>query len=80
MVAQKIENLAKEKSPFRSVEPSIQNNRVATPIDKIVRRSRANRRAIEMLDGDQQDYLRRSAKAFLVARMKKAKQSHKEKS
>jgi hypothetical protein len=40
-------------------------------IDKIIGRCKADRRAIEMLDEDQKEYLRRNAKEFLAARMKK---------
>jgi len=44
-------------------------------INKIIGRSKANRRAIELLDEDQQEYLRRNARAFLAARMKKMKKA-----
>jgi hypothetical protein len=38
---------------------------------------KADRRAIETLDKDRQEYLRRNAKAFLAARMKKSKKRNK---
>jgi hypothetical protein len=44
-------------------------------INKIIGRCKADRRAIEGLDKDQQEYLRRNAKAFLAARMKKSKKT-----
>jgi hypothetical protein len=47
-------------------------------IDKIIGRCKADRRAIEMLDEDQKEYLRRNAKAFLAARMKKMKRRDRE--
>ena len=54
-------------------------SQVARPtIDKIIGRCKADRRAIEMLDEDQKEYLRRNAKAFLAARKKKTKRLHKQ--
>jgi hypothetical protein len=46
-------------------------------INKIIGRCKADRRAIETLDKDQQEYLRRNAKTFLAARMKKSKTRNK---
>ena len=42
-------------------------------INKIIGRCKADRIAIEALDKDQQEYLRRNAKTFLAARMKRSK-------
>ena len=48
----------------------------ATPmIDKIIGRCKADIKAIEMLDEDQKEYLRRNAKTFLAARIKKMKRT-----
>jgi hypothetical protein len=46
-------------------------------INKIIGGCKADKRAIEALDKDQQEYLRRNAKTFLAARMKKSKTRNK---
>ena len=60
------------------IKPAKQQDRAAASmIDKIIGRCKADRRAIEMLDDDQKEYLRRNAKAFLAERMKKMKRRDK---
>jgi hypothetical protein len=73
MIAPKmIETPNKENSALGKTEP------VAMPIiDKLIGKCKADRRAIERLDEDQQEYLRRNAKQFLAARMKKSKKRRK---
>lgn len=71
MMVQKTEIAKNGHAPLAKVEQQIHT---AMPmVDKVIGRSKALRRAIETLDDDRQDYLKRSAKAFLAARMKKAK-------
>jgi hypothetical protein len=73
MMAQKTEFLNDENAPLGKVKPAKHKTHAAMPmIDKLIGRSKADRRAIDTLDDDRQDYLKRSAKAFLAARMKKA--------
>jgi hypothetical protein len=70
MMAQKTELSKNGHVPLAKVKHQIHT---AMPmVDKVIGRSKALRRAIETLDDDRQDYLKRSAKAFLAARMKKA--------
>ena len=73
MTGQKIAELSKEdNAELGKIKPAKSQGQAATPmIDKIIGRCKADRRAIEMLDEDQKEYLRRNAKAFLAARMKK---------
>lgn len=73
MTGQKIAELSKEdNAELWKIKPAKSQGQAATPmIDKIIGRCKADRRAIEMLDEDQKEYLRRNAKAFLAARMKK---------
>ena len=73
MTGQKIvERLKEENTTLGKVQTAKYKGQAATPmIDKIIGRCKADRRAIEMLDEDQKEYLRRNAKAFLAARMKK---------
>jgi hypothetical protein len=72
MMTQKTE-LSKNGQPLAKVKPARHQIHTAMPmVDKVIGRSKALRRAIETLDDDRQDYLKRSAKAFLAARMKKA--------
>ena len=74
MSAQKTELSKNGHAPLATVEPARHQIYTAMPmVDKVIGRSKALRRAIETLDDDRQDYLKRSAKAFLAARMKKAK-------
>jgi hypothetical protein len=69
MTGQKIAESLKGK-----VRSAKHQGQAATPIlDKIIGRCKADIRAIELLDEDQKEYLRRNAKAFLAARMKKMK-------
>jgi hypothetical protein len=66
------EPLKEENAELEKIKPAKRQGQAATPmIDKIIGRCKADRRAIEMLDEDQKEYLRRNAKAFLAARMKK---------
>jgi hypothetical protein len=61
-----------------AVKPAKQQGQAAAPmIDKIIGRCKADIRAIDMLEEDQKEYLRRNAKAFLAARMKKMKRRDK---
>ena len=73
MTGHKIAELSKEdNAELGKIKPAKSQGQAATPmIDKIIGRCKADRRAIEMLDEDQKEYLRRNAKAFLAARMKK---------
>lgn len=73
MTGQKIAELSKEdNAELEKIKSAKSQGQAATPmIDKIIGRCKADRRAIEMLDEDQKEYLRRNAKAFLAARMKK---------
>jgi len=73
MTGQKIAELSKEdNAELGKIKLAKSQGQAATPmIDKIIGRCKADRRAIEMLDEDQKEYLRRNAKAFLAARMKK---------
>jgi hypothetical protein len=75
MMAQKIIEPPRVEKSLLAKGKSLNHKRsAATPVvDKIIRRSKANRRAIELLDEDQQEYFRRNAKAFLAARMKRSK-------
>ena len=75
MTGQKIAELSKEdNAELEKIKHAKSQGQAATPmIDKIIGRCKADRRAIEMLDEDQKEYLRRNAKAFLAARMKKKK-------
>ena len=69
MMGQKIAEPLKEENAALGHQ-----SQVARPtIDKIIGRCKADRRAIEMLDEDQKEYLRRNTKAFLAARKKKMK-------
>jgi hypothetical protein len=73
MMVQKIAEPLKEQN-----EELGHRGQVATSmIDKIIGRSKADRRAIDMLDEDQKEYIKRNAKAFLAARMKKIKRRDK---
>ena len=66
------EPLKEENEELGKIKPAKRQGQAATQlIDKIIGRCKADRRAIEMLDEDQKKYLRRNAKAFLAARMKK---------
>lgn len=66
------EPLKEGNAELEKIKPAKRQGQAATPmIDKIIGRCKADRRAIEMLDEDQKEYLRRNAKAFLAARMKK---------
>jgi len=68
------EPLKEGNAKLEKIKPAKRQGQAATPmIDKIIGRCKADRRAIEMLDEDQKEYLRRNAKAFLAARMKKKK-------
>jgi hypothetical protein len=74
MMAQKTELSKNGPAPLAKVKPASHQIHAAMPmVDKVIGRSRALRRALETLDDDRQDYLKRSAKALLAARMKKAK-------
>jgi hypothetical protein len=79
MMTQRIIEPSKaEPAPLGKVKPATRNLHAAMPmIDKLIRRSKTNRRAIEILDEDQHDYLRRNAKTFLAARMKKSRNRNK---
>jgi hypothetical protein len=73
MIAQKTELSKNGPAPLAKVKPARHQIHIAMPmVDKVIGRSKALRRAIDTLDDDRQDYLKRSAKAFLAARMKKA--------
>ena len=66
------EPLKEENEELGKIKPAKRQGQAATPlIDKIIGRCKADRRAIEMLNEDQKEYLRRNAKVFLAARMKK---------
>ena len=73
MTGQKIAELSKEENAdLGKIKPAKRQGQAATPmIDKIIGRCKADRRAIEMLDEDQKEYLRRNAKVFLAGRIKK---------
>ena len=73
MTGQKIAELSKEdNAELGKIKPAKRQGQAATPmIDKIIGRCKADRRAIEMLDEDQKEYLRRNAKVFLAGRIKK---------
>ena len=79
MMGQKIvERLKEENTTLGKVQTPKYKGQAATPmIDKIIGRCKADRRAIELLDDDQKEYLRRNAKSFLAARMKKMKKRDK---
>jgi hypothetical protein len=79
MTGQKIvERLKEENTTLGKVQTAKYKGQAATPmIDKILGRCKADRRAIDMLDEDQKEYLRKNAKAFLAARMKKMKRRDK---
>jgi len=78
MMVHKIADSAKkEKSTLEKVR-AVRDRASISMIDKIMRKSKSDIKAMELLGEDQQDYLKGNARAFLAARMKtKVKRSHK---
>jgi hypothetical protein len=77
-MAQKSMEPSKKNAPLGNVTLSKYTLYASMPmINKIIGRCKADKRAIETLDKDQQEYLRRNAKTFLAARMEKSKKRHK---
>jgi hypothetical protein len=79
MIAPKVADLANDERADLGKPKRTKRKYRATAqmVDKVMGKCKANIEAIDLLDEDQKDYLRRSAKAFLAARRKKAKRLHK---
>jgi hypothetical protein len=71
VVAMVVQKHIASKNTTKAKRITNQELRSAMPtIKKIMEKSKANRRAIELLDEDQQEYLKKNARAFLASRMK----------
>jgi DNA-directed RNA polymerase alpha subunit len=78
MTGQKItDSLKKENAALEKVKAATGHASIPM-IDKIIRKSKSDIKAIESLGEDQQEYLKRNAKEYLAARKKKkVKRLHK---
>jgi hypothetical protein len=77
MMAHKIADPAKKENATLEKVKAVRGRASISMIDKIMRKSKSDIKAMELLDEDQKNYLQNNAKAFLAARRKSSKKVYK---